>query len=487
MFKKLIQIKNYAKFRNFDVRNSNWDGSFKKNNVIYAPNGSGKTSLALLFSSMKSDNGIVLKKQTFDSEQKPFIKFILEDNKELKFDNGWNKKIPKIEVFDSFYFEDNLYSISIVDDLLEANIFELAIKDEINEIKHDIFNLREEREKISKKISNRKNYLRKINKSYEKDCAILELVNRREEIERIITLLNNERIQKTEKQRNKYVKSINKYLDLFCDAMHLSEIKFIHNSKANIQSLIYGLEINGHNITIKDRSNTSLKYYLSDGDKNALALSFFLARMDMLPDLNSYTVVVDDPFTSFDSQRKMTTISQLAKLSKKVGQFFLLTHDINFANDFNKSISNETLNLKIQNYRNSSALFSYELHLETLTGFNKDLLTLRNFINNPSEEDSVYLREVIRCIRPTIEGLFRIKYFNYITDDQWLGDFIKLIKSAESSSALYRLQEYIEEIEEINEYSKIYHHSNPNYIEVGISTVELRNYVKRTLKLLENI
>ena len=487
MFKKLIQIKNYAKFRNFDVRNSNWDGSFKKNNVIYAPNGSGKTSLALLFSSMKSDNGIVLKKQTFDSEQKPFIKFILEDNKELKFDNGWNKKIPKIEVFDSFYFEDNLYSISIVDDLLEANIFELAIKDEINEIKHDIFNLREEREKISKKISNRKNYLRKINKSYEKDCAILELVNRREEIERIITLLNNERIQKTEKQRNKYVKSINKYLDLFCDAMHLSEIKFIHNSKANIQSLIYGLEINGHNITIKDRSNTSLKYYLSDGDKNALALSFFLARMDMLPDLNSYTVVVDDPFTSFDSQRKMTTISQLAKLSKKVGQFFLLTHDINFANDFNKSISNETLNLKIQNYRNSSALFSYELHLETLTGFNKDLLTLRNFINNPSEEDSVYLREVIRCIRPTIEGLFRIKYFNYITDDQWLGDFIKLIKSAESSSALYRLQEYIEEIEEINEYSKIYHHRNPNYIEVGISTVELRNYVKRTLKLLENI
>ncbi len=487
MLKKLIQINSYGKFSDFNINYSNWDGTFKKNNIIYAPNGSGKTSLALLFSSMKGDNSIILKKQTFGSEHKPFAKFILKDNKELKFYNGWNKKMSKIEVFDSFYFEENLYSISIDDDLLEANIFELSIKDEINEIKQKIVKLKEEREKISKKISNRKNYLRKFNVSYEDDYAIHEYINQRKEIEINIKNLHDERIQKTEKQRNKYVRSINKYLDLFCDTMHLSEIKLIHNSKANIQSLIYGLEINGHNITIKDRSNTSLKYYLSDGDKNALSLSFFLARMDMLPDLDSYIVVVDDPFTSFDSQRKMTTISQLAKLSKKVGQFFLLTHDINFANDFNKATPNETLNLKIQYYRNSSALFLHELHLETLTGFNKDLLTLRNFINNPSQEDSVYLREVIRCIRPTIEGLFRIKYFNYITDNQWLGDFIKLIKEADSSSALYKLQDFIEEIEEINDYSKIYHHSNPNYIEVGISTVELRNYVKRTLNLLENI
>ncbi len=487
MLKKLIQINNYGKFRDFNIGYSNWDGSFKKNNVIYAPNGSGKTSLALLFTSMKGDNSIILKKQTFDSEHKPFVKFILKDNKELKFSDGWNKKISKIEVFDSFYFEDNLYAISIDDDPFNANIFEMSIKDEINAIKSQIVQLKEEREKISKKISNRKNYLRKIGAAYEDDETICKLIDRRKDLDQHISQLHEKRIEKTENQRNKYVKSINKYLDLFCDTMHLSEIKLVHNSKVNIQSLIYGLEINGHNITVKDRSTTSLKYYLSDGDKNALSLSFFLARMDMLPELDSYIVVVDDPFTSFDSQRKMTTITQLAKLSKKVGQFFLLTHDLYFANDFNKALSNETLNLKIQNHRNTSALFLHEIQLETLTGFNKDLLTLRNFINNPTQEDSIYLREVIRCIRPTIEGIFRIKYFNYITDNQWLGDFIKLIRESDSSSALYKLKAHVEEIEEINDYSKIYHHSNPNYIEVGISTVELRNYVRRTLKLLENI
>lgn len=487
MFKKLIQISNYGKFKDFNISSSDWDGTFKKNNIIYAPNGSGKTSLSLLFNSIKGDDSVVLKKQTFDSENKPFVKFILNNNKELKFNSCWNKKITKIEVFDSFYFEENLYSISINDDLLEANIFELSIKDEINKIKQEIICLKDQKEKLTKKISNRKNYIRKNNSSHKDDRTILDLTNQRKEIENKIKALHDERIQRTEEQRNKYVDSINKYLDLFCDTMHLSEIKLVHNSKANIQSLIYGLEIDGHNITIKDRSTTSLKYYLSDGDKNALSLSFFLARMDMLPELNSYSIVIDDPFTSFDSQRKMTTITQLVKLSNKVEQFFLLTHDLHFANDFNKALSIEALNLKIQNYKNSSFLFLHDPHRETLTGFNKDLQTLRNFVTDPSQEDSVYLREVIRCIRPTIEGIFRIKYFNYIKDNQWLGDFIKMIKEADTSSAFYKLKDYLEEIEEINEYSKIYHHSNPNYIEVGISTLELKNYVKRTLKLLENI
>ena len=45
MLKKLIHIKNYGKFSNFNIASSDWDGTFKKNNVIYAPNGSGKTLL----------------------------------------------------------------------------------------------------------------------------------------------------------------------------------------------------------------------------------------------------------------------------------------------------------------------------------------------------------------------------------------------------------------------------------------------------------
>lgn len=116
----------------------------------------------------------------------------------------------------------------------------------------------------------------------------------------------------------------------------------------------------------------------------------------------------------------MTTITQLTRLAKKVNQFFLLTHDLHFANDFNNACNEQILNLKIQNLNGGSALFLHDVRIEMLTGFNKDLMTLRRFLDGKIPEDAIYLREVIRCIRPTIEGIFRIKYFKRISETQWL-------------------------------------------------------------------
>lgn len=490
MYKKLIHIKNYGRFSSYCAKNTDWDGTFKKINIIYAPNGSGKTSLAELFRSTLGDAEIVTKKQTFGVSQSPDIKFILDDNKELKFSGDWNRTLSNVDVFDSFYFEDNLYAISIDDDPEKPNIFELAIFDDIESIKQSILKLKTTKASVSKRIANKKGYLRQNKIKAETDAKLLELLAERSQIEQRIKELEQERIRKTEEQRNKYVKCINKYLALFCDTMRLTEVHLVLNPQAKIQSLVYGIEICGHHITANQRSNrstASLKYFLSDGDKNALALSFFLARMDMVPDLSSYVVVIDDPFTSFDTHRKMTTITQLSRLAKKVDQFFLLTHDLHFANDFNNACNAQILNLRIQNHQGSSALFLHDIRLEMLTGFNKDLMTLRRFLDGDMSEDAIYLREVVRCIRPSIEGIFRIKYFNYVNETQWLGDFIQMIRSAESNSPFFKLTPFLEEMEEINDYSKNYHHSNPNYIEVGISSTELRNYVKRTLELIENL
>ena len=490
MYKKLIHIKNYGKFSNYCTKNSDWDGSFNRINVIYAPNGSGKTSLAELIRSTLGNADIITKKQTFGVAQRPDIKFILDDNKELKFTGSWNRHLSNVDVFDSFYFEENLYTISINDDPEKPNIFEFAIFDEIETIKQSVLHLKSARELIAKKINNKKHYLRQHKIRNQTDDRLQELLAERVQIEKQIKDLEQQRIHKTEEQRNKYVRCINKYLSLFCDTMRLTDIRLTLNPQAKVQNLIYGIEITGHHITADQRSNrstASLKYYLSDGDKNALALSFFLARMDMIPNLSSWIIVIDDPFTSFDTHRKMTTITQLARLSKKVGQFFLLTHDLHFANDFNNACNEEILNLKIQSQSTSSAILLHDVRLEMLTGFNKDLMTLRRFIEGDISEDAIYLREVIRCIRPSIEGIFRIKYFNYIRETEWLGDFIQKIRDSDSFSPFWKLKPYIEEIEEINDYSKTYHHSNPNSMEVGISSMELRNYVKRTLALIENL
>lgn len=489
MIEKLILIHNYGKFKHFDIAMSDWDGTFKKTNVIYAPNGSGKTTLALLFNSLSGNNELLLKKKSFGSQIAPEIKF-MSGKKELKYTNNkWNRFVPCIEVFNSFYIDENTYTITIEDDMSKPNLFELSIGEDISAIKNSIINATNEKNKISKKIGGIKTSLKKAKNPKEKNTKekILQQLNEeRKEKEKFIKEQDKKRIELAEINHNKYVTCINKYLTMFCDNISISNVKIIPNASNHKQKIIYSININDHEISLEERVDLSLKYCLSDGDKNALSLSFFLARFDMIPNIKDYTVVIDDPFTSFDFQRKATTITQLSRLASKVEQFFLFTHDLHFANDFNNSYNDQVLNLKISHYNNSSILCEHDIKFEMLNGFNKDLMTLRRFHSDP-KDNSLYLREVIRCIRPSIEGIFRLKYYNYVKDNEWLGDFIAKIRDSNESSPYYRLKEYIDEIEEINDYCKQYHHSNPNYLEVNISSIELKNYVRRTIKLIENI
>lgn len=489
MINKIVSIHNYGKFKKFNICDSDWDGTLNKVNVVYAPNGSGKTSLALLFSSLKGNNSIVLKKKSFESASSPEIKFIRK-GKELKYTKEiWNTHIPYIEVFNSFYIDENMYTITIDDDLCKLNLFELSIEEKITKIKQDILKANQEKLILSKKIGGIKTSIKKLTSSKDKKdkSIILErLIKNRTEKEYFIKEQEQKRLDLTEKSRIEYISAINKYLSMFCDNIYITSIKIVTNKSNQTQNIIYNIRIDDHEISFKEREELSLKYCLSDGDKNALSLSFFLARFDMIPNIEDYIVVIDDPFTSFDTQRKTTTITQLTRLAKKVKQFFLFTHDLHFANDFNNSLNAQVLNLKITPYKNSSILCLHDIKFEMLNGFNKDLMTLRRFYDNP-REDPLYLREVIRCIRPSIEGIFRIKYYNHVSDDEWLGNFIVKIRDSLNDSPFYRLQEYLFEIEEINDYCKQYHHSNPNYMEIGISLAELKNYVKRTLRLIENI
>ena len=491
MFKKLISIQNYGRFSNFNITQSDWDGTFSKTNVIYAPNGFGKTSFSVMMRSISGYDALITKKTTFDTQGAPSIKFIVDPNKELTYNNGkWKRHYPQIEVFDSFYLEDNVYIISIDDNPERLNLFELPIASEITTIKQTLSSKTDELTRIRGKIKNKRYALKKegLKKDeIEKNTVYLRLIKSRDTLVQEIADLERERLTLSEGQRIKYIEKINKYLSLFCDSLRLTKIKTFKDSAGKKQRLVYSLSIHGHEINIEQRENTSLKYYLSDGDKNALALSFFLAKFDLIPNKDKYTVIIDDPFTSFDTQRKTTTITQLARLSEQVEQLFLLTHDLYFANDFHNACTTKPLSLKITTKNNSSILVLNNLSVAMLKGFNKDLKTLRDFLAGNSDEDDLHLREVCRCIRPTIEGIFRIKYYNYIRENQWLGDFIALIRSSDPKSSLYRLKDQLEEIEEINEYSKIYHHSNPNYLEIPISPLELKNYVRRTLSLIEII
>jgi wobble nucleotide-excising tRNase len=246
------------------------------------------------------------------------------------------------------------------------------------------------------------------------------------------------------------------------------------------------LKVGDHEIRTNDKANYSLKYSLSEGDKNSLALSFFFAKLELIENLNEITLIVDDPISSLDYSRKNTTLNNLVSFSKKVKCFILLSHDLSFANDFSRRLNYQCQNLKIVASSSTSSIQSHDIETETLTGIFKDLTVLNNFLDLGANSDSER-RDVVRCIRPAIEGIFRIKFFKKILKTEWLGDMISKIRESQEGSVFYRLKSILNELIEINDYSKEYHHSNPYNHEVPINDGELHNYIVRTLKVIETI
>lgn len=493
LISKIINIKNLGKFKNFDISNSDWNGLLNKVNVIYAPNGSGKTTLSLMFESLSNKSHLISKKNYSKSGDQTKIKIIYGENEIVKFDNNkWEKSFENIEVFNSFYLEENIYKVSVKDSFSKINLFELENATEVLKWKKEVKELTILMQRKKTARLNRRKVLRKvsdsdINKRNLLTSQMAELTKEREELKAKRFDVHNKIKLEVEKGLIQYKNIVNTYLSKFSRDLKILSIEPIYNHQSILLSLVYDIEINGSKIVLDDRIETSLKYHLSEGDKNALALSFFLAKLEMNPNIGDCIIIVDDPFTSFDSRRKLVTIKELARLSEKTKQMILLTHDLYFAKDFLDKANNSSIqSLEIKRINEDSLITTNNIREKTLTGYIKDLSTLHDFLNVGSQ-DEFHKKEVLRCIRPCLEGIFRIKYFNEIQPTEWLGDIIKKIRNSDENSNFFRLKNQLHDIEDINDYSKSAHHSNPEYYEQSIDENELRDFVIKTLDIIRII
>jgi hypothetical protein len=159
---------------------------------------------------------------------------------------------------------------------------------------------------------------------------------------------------------------------------------------------------------------------------------------------------------------------------------------LTFANDFSRKLNYSCKNLKIDYNGNSSYIINHDIEKESLTGVFKDLTVLHEFLSNGAVSDTER-RDIARCIRPVLEGVFRIKFFREIKRTEWLGDIIRKIRDSTNPSIFAHYKPILTELSEINDYSKDYHHSNPYFYETPINDEELRNYVGRTIELLHRM
>lgn len=161
MIDKFITIKNLGRFKDYHevVGEEIKLGKFT---IIYSDNGMGKTTLCSIFHSLKSNDPIpILQRKSLNSLGKPSIDLVI-DGENYLFENGtWTNNYPNIEIFDSKFVNDNVFTGDEITNEHGANLLEFA--------------LGEEAVKLSKEIESNKKLLNGLDKDIkEKENIILQ-------------------------------------------------------------------------------------------------------------------------------------------------------------------------------------------------------------------------------------------------------------------------------------------------------------------------
>lgn len=316
-----------------------------------------------------------------------------------------------------------------------------------------------------------------------------------ERLQHIVTQLQNNQKANSEVFLHQYGDSINDYLqNIFCTDFKIDNIKDGgYRGRSRDASLSYLLTFKGKALKLDTDDNLSFKNTLSEGDKNTIAFSLFLAKLSKYTDaeLANKIVVFDDPLTSLDLNRRNSTITELVKLYQKCNQVIVLSHNLAFLLELynrKKIRSQEKKVFSIDKQIDKSFIKEYQLRDELSTEFADCIRKIEKFQSTCSEEDK---EPAINSIRLSLEAFLKFKYGRYLPTLD--GTFGQIIAELEKNTSCVFIdsskRKVIEDLNELNEISWRAHHASVDelgtYNEVDVTKDELhRKYVPMTLNLL---
>lgn len=109
MIQKFISIKNTGKFRAFTAKG---DIQFKKMNIVYSENGKGKTTISNILRSLHEQNGeLIAGRKTLGGVGEQSVDILIDSIKHQFKSGKWQSKPEcEIEIFDSIFVSENVYS-----------------------------------------------------------------------------------------------------------------------------------------------------------------------------------------------------------------------------------------------------------------------------------------------------------------------------------------------------------------------------------------
>lgn len=283
----------------------------------------------------------------------------------------------------------------------------------------------------------------------------------------------------------RYGARINEFLTLFgADFRIVSDgVTFRGGPSGQLAIELRGERISATPESASDPSQVSLANTLSGGDRSALALAFFLAKVEMASDAGRSIVVFDDPYHNQDRSRRQCTIERIHHLAGIANQCFVFSHDLEFARAVERRPGTQAKTFVLNPLIDPATLEAQPFPPLPSQAYLKNYHLLHNYSENPADHLQ-NLKEVADTLRIILEEYLRLKFPKAWADNDWLGDMIRKIREAQTGTSLSHCQPLVEELAHINTYSQRFHHGGTGEVADEPEARELKTYVDRTLKVI---
>ena len=219
---------------------------------------------------------------------------------------------------------------------------------------------------------------------------------------------------------------------------------------------------------------------MSAGDRNTLALALFFSSLDQNSKLSETVVVIDDPISSLDGHRALTTVQEIRKLAKRTDQLIVLSHNKRFlCNIWEKIDSEDCASLEIAQDGDHSKIQKWDVTQDALTEHDYRHVLLKQYAASTPPPS----REVAQSLRMHLEGYLRVACPLEFRPGMLLGRFVHVCRQGLDRGEAILNAKMTGELEELIEYANRFHHiTNPGWATEEINATELLGFVKRTLE-----
>lgn len=244
---------------------------------------------------------------------------------------------------------------------------------------------------------------------------------------------------------------------------------------------ILGTRISSSPADAANPARPSLANTLSGGDRSALALAFFLAKVEQDPNLTDTIVVFDDPFHSQDRSRQSRTIERIHRIARRAKQCFVFSHDIEFARAVEAVHGVVSRSFYLDPLTDQPTLQAKDLPMLPSRAYEAKYTLLSRFISEPVgfTDQLINIAVILRTI---LEEYLHLKFpQRWIEGQDWLGTMIAQIRESTGDDPLINCRDLVDDLTQVNEYSQRFHHRTTGVTADVPNALELVSYAKQTL------